>query len=113
MMLVAAGACSVDTAPAWLRATPPGSGPRVQFDLFHHPLPNIPAPNDIATVPDPTSRTGRRINASQVGPTNMEQMARQQFDEMEGWGTTAPITVSFDREPSADPRAAAIDLEDL
>ena len=112
-LLVAAGACSVDTAPAWLRATPPGSGPQVEFDLFHKPLPNIPAPNDVATVPDPTSRTGRRINASVMGPTNMEQMARQQFDEMEGWGTTAPITVSFDREPSADPRVAAIDLDDL
>lgn len=112
-MVIAAGACSVDTAPVWLRATPPGNGPQVQFDLYHQPLPNIPQPNDVATVPDPTSRTGRRINASLVAPTNMEQQARQQFDEMEGWGTTAPITVSFDREAGADPRAAAIDLEDL
>jgi hypothetical protein len=85
----------------------------VQFDLFHLPLPNIPAPNDIATFPDPTSRTGRRLNASMVAPTNMEMLARQEFDELEGWGTTAPITVAFTAEAKADPHVAALDLDDL
>lgn len=85
----------------------------MQFDIFHLPLPNIPAPNDIATFPDPTSRTGRRINGSMMAPTTMEMRARQEFDEMEGWGTTAPITVAFDREAGADPNAAALDLDDL
>jgi hypothetical protein len=110
---VALGACSVDTIPSSLGDTPPGGGPTVVFDLLHRPLPDIPAPNDLATVADPTSRTGRRINASLVAPTNMERIARAQFDEMEGWGTTAPITVHFTRETGADPRVAAIDLDDV
>jgi hypothetical protein len=110
---LAATACGVDTIPTSIGATPPGSGPTVRFDLFHRPLPDIPAPNDIATVADPTSRTGRRINASLLAPTHFEQMARQQFDEMEGWGTTAPISVGFSREAGGDPGAPAIDLRDL
>jgi hypothetical protein len=109
---VALGACSVDTIPSSLGDTPAGAGPLVVFDLLHRPLPDIPAPNDVATVADPTSRTGRRINASLVAPTNMERIARAQFDEMEGWGTTAPITVRFAREAGADPRVAAIDLDE-
>ncbi|MGH7295127.1 MAG: hypothetical protein ACRELB_09350, partial [Polyangiaceae bacterium] len=111
--VVALVACSADTVPAGLRATPAGSGPWVVFDLMHSPLPDIPQPNDIATFPDPSSRTGRRIEASLVAPTNMEATARAEFDEMEGWGTTAPITVHFTPEAGAAPLAAAIDLEDL
>jgi hypothetical protein len=85
----------------------------VQFDILHLPLPNIPAPNDLATLPDPSSRTGRRLNASTVAPTYMEHMLRAQFDELEGWGTTAPLTVSFTPEAGADPHLPAIDLDDL
>jgi hypothetical protein len=110
---VAVAACSVDTIPSTLAQTPPGSGPTVVFDLFHTPLPDIPQPNDIATFPDPTSRTGRRIDASLVAPTSMEQVAREQIDEMEGWGTSAPITVRFAAEDGADPRVAALDLQDI
>lgn len=106
-------ACSVDTIPAPLQATPPGSGPTIVFDVTHLPLPDIPLPNDIATFPDPTSRTGRRVNASLVAPTSMEQVARAQLDEMEGWGTTAPMTVHIAPEAGADPRVAAIDLQDV
>ncbi len=106
-------ACSVDTIPTSLGATPSGSGPTVQFDLYHTPLPNIPQPNDIATFADPSSRTGRRINASLVAPTYMERTLRAEFDEIEGWGTTAPITVGFTPEAGADPHAPAIDIEDL
>ena len=110
---VALGACAVDTIPSVLQATPPGSGPGVVFDLFHQPLPDIPQPNDIATFADPTSRTGRRIDASLLASTNFEQTARAQLDEMEGWGTTAPITVRFTAEASGAPGAAAIDLEEV
>ncbi|HEY2509995.1 MAG TPA: hypothetical protein VGI39_04040, partial [Polyangiaceae bacterium] len=105
--------CAVDHAPAGLRATPPGSGPAVVFDLERRPLPEIPQPNDVATFPDPTSRTGRRINVSVVAPTAMEEATRHGFGEMEGWGTFAPITVAFQREPGADPSQAAIDLNDV
>jgi hypothetical protein len=110
---VAIAACAVDTIPSSLAQTPPGSGPTVVFDLLNLPLPDIPQPNDIATFADPTSRTGRRIDASLVAPTSMEQVAREQIDEMEGWGTSAPITVRFTAEAGADPRASAIDLQDV
>ena len=105
--------CSVDTVPVGLRSTPAGTGPVVVFDLLAQPLPDIPTPNDIATFPDPTSRTGRRLNASLVAPTRIEKAARAQFDEMEGWGTYAPITVRFDRGRNVAAPDAAIDLNEL
>ena len=107
------GACGVDTAPDGLRATPAGDGPMVKFDVTHRPLPEVPLPNDLATFADPTSRTGRRINVSLVAPTFMERNAREDFTSMEGWGISSPISVAFDRPASADPREAAIDLEDV
>ena len=112
-LTVLAAHCAVDRAPAGLRATPPGTGPEVVFDLERQPLPEIPQPNDVATFPDPTSRTGRRLNVSVLAPTAMEQAARVGFGEMEGWGTFAPITVAFQREPTSDPSQAAIDLADV
>src|SRR5687767_9082663 len=85
-----------DDAPLDFGRTPPGPGARVRYDLGHLPLPDIPLPNDTATWPDPTSRTGLRINASLVAPTEIERDARERFDRLEGWGTFAPITLSFD-----------------
>ena len=105
--------CGADAAPGGLQATPPGTGPGVVFDAKRRPLPEIPQPNDVATFPDPTSRTGRRINASMVAPTAMERTTRAMFDEMEGWGTFAPATVAFTPSAGADPHAAAIDLDDV
>jgi hypothetical protein len=113
LLAIVLAACSVDTIPVGLRDTPPGTGPVVVFNLLAQPLPDIPTPNDIATFADPTSRTGRRLNASLVAPTRIEQAAREQFDEMEGWGTYAPITVRFDRGPNVAAPAAAIDLNEL
>jgi hypothetical protein len=103
----------MDSIPDGLRATPPGAGATVIFDFAARPLPNIPLPNDVATFADPTSRTGRRINASQIAPTLMERIARQGFDDIEGWGTFAPITLSFERAPGADPHKPALDLDDV
>jgi hypothetical protein len=106
-------ACSGDTIPAGLRATPAGTGPLVVFDMFAQPLPDIPTPNDLATFADPTSRTGRRIDASLVAPTRIERAAREQFDELEGWGTYAPVTVRFTPDASTPSSEAAIDLDDV
>jgi hypothetical protein len=105
--------CTGDTIPVPLQATPPGTGPTVVFDVSQRPFPIIPLPNDVATFPDPTSRTGLRINASLVAPTHMEQVTRVGFDQMEGWGTYAPISVAFTRPADVDPHMAAIDLEDM
>lgn len=109
----ALSACAVDSVPEGARRTPPGTGPLVVFDTLRRPLPEIPQPNDVATFADPTSRTGRRVNVSQVAPTSFESIARQGFDSMEGWGTFAPITVAFGKSASTPEVEAALDLEDV
>ena len=97
-LTLASGASSscFDQAPDGFGRTPPGPGATVRYDLGHKPLPAIPLPIDTATWPDPTSRTGLRVNASLIAPTALEQKARERFDQLEGWGTFAPISVSFD-----------------
>ena len=106
-------ACNTD-APLDFGKTPEGEGATVRFDLAHEPLPDIPLPSDTATWPDPTSRTGLRINASLLAPTAIERDARDRFDRLEGWGTFSPITLSFDLgQVGEEPRRvdqAAIDL---
>lgn len=88
-----AGGDPVDLAPA---ASLTANGPRVRWDLGARPLPEIPLPNDVATYADPSSPTGLRINASTLAPTAFESRLREGFDTMDGWGTFAPITLSFD-----------------
>jgi hypothetical protein len=82
--------------PQGIHQTPDGSGPTVLFDLNAKPLPEIPFPNDLATRPDPSSATGLRVNASLVAPTVLEQKVRAKIDQLDGFGTFQPITVSFD-----------------
>jgi hypothetical protein len=106
-------ACSVDSVPDGLRATPPGDGPQVMWDLTHRPLPAIPLPNDFATFADPTSRTGLRVNASILAPTAIEQATRVAVDELEGWGTYIPIAVRFQKDSATDPRDPAVDIADI
>lgn len=113
LLSVLAPACEMDTIPSSLRKTPDGTGPKVVFDLLKRPLPDIPIPNDVATFADPTSRTGRRVNVSLVAPTGLEEKARRGFSALEGWGTFAPITVSFQKPADLDPRLPAIDLDDV
>jgi len=104
VLAVVAGAqgCAVDEAPGGVRRTQKTDGPTVVFDLGHKPLPEIPLPNDVATWPDPTSRTGRRINAALVAPTLIERNARTKFSELEGWGTYAPISIPFSKPLDAE-----------
>ena len=98
-VLLALGATSgcLSDAPASLGRAQPGTGPMVRFDAFHKPFAEIPLPNDFATRYDATSPTLRRLNASVLaGPTAWEQATRAQLDALSGWGTLAPISVSFD-----------------
>ncbi|MGK0362953.1 MAG: hypothetical protein ACI9U2_005275, partial [Bradymonadia bacterium] len=76
-------------------AKAPKSATTVKMDFRHRPLPEIPLPNDLATRYDPTSATGRRINASMIAPTAMEQTVRARLDELDGWGVFQPITIPF------------------
>lgn len=109
----AVSGCGLESAPEGLRRTPPGTGPQIVFDLQRDPLPEIPFPNDVATFADPSSRTGRRVTVSLVSPTEMESNGRESFNAMEGFGTFAPISVSFTRGQGDDDRMPALDLDDL
>ncbi len=92
IVMVLAAACSEEPtglAPAGDAQT------TVMMDFFHEPLPEIPLPNDIATRHDPTSPTGRRINASMLAPTFLESRTRELLDELDGWGVSQPISIPF------------------
>ena len=91
-------------APEGLAPTPPGTGPQVIFDLDFRPFPEIPLPNDIGTRPDPDSPTGLRVNASLIGPTEVESHFREQLDRLTGFSTFGPVSVRFD---------APLDVHDL
>ncbi len=80
------------------------------FDMSAPELPEIPLPNDVATFADPSSRTGRRVNVSTLAATQMETAERMGMTGLEGWGTTAPITVRFQSRSRSEP---ALDLFDF
>ena len=103
--------CTGGDAPDLQGFSPAGGGPRVTYDITARPLPLIPLPNDVATFPDPTSRTGRRVNATLTGASEIERDARRGFSELEGWGTSAPISVAFDRPSELPSDEAVIDLD--
>ncbi len=88
--------------PQGHRVTPAGTGPKITWDLEFDTLPLIPLPNDVATWPDPSSPTGRRINASVLVPTGLERMTRARFNDLDGWSTYGPITVPFDGDLNLD-----------
>jgi hypothetical protein len=73
-----------------------GHGPKVRWEPGAQPFPEVPLPNDYATTFDPRSPTRLRINASLIAPTYFERNLRVAFSEMDGWGTTMPITVAFE-----------------
>ncbi len=96
VVLAIGGESCLSSELDYLAMTPEGDGPTVRFDAFHEPFPEIPLPNDFATRFDESSPTKRRLNASVVaGPTKWEQATRKELDKLTGWGTLAPITVSF------------------
>ena len=59
-----------------LRLSPPGPGPTVIFDPLDQPIPEIPFPNDVATVSDRTSPTGKRLNVRIFAPTRSSSFTR-------------------------------------
>ena len=76
----------------------------VVHELDTRPFPDIPFPNDLGARLDPSSPTGRRLNVSMTGESRLERQVRIQLNGLDGWGVSAPITVSFD---------APLDLDDL
>ncbi len=94
--LVAAGCMSGSEGRQWGRSVRDGQGPTVVFDPLAYPNPRIPFPNDLATVLDQTSPTGRRLNIRTSAPTEFERSIRRQMNHLDGFGTFAAISVSFD-----------------
>lgn len=71
-------------------------GPRITWDLHAHPFPIVPFPNDVATVVDPTTSTGRRLNVSLLGGSGQEEKVRKFVNQMSGFGVYSALTVAFD-----------------
>ena len=94
-MLFAAVGCGVDEAPDGLQRTPDGEGARVLYSLSSARAGGVPMPNDLLAFPDPTSRTGVRLNLGTQGNTDFETRIYEKANRLEGWGTSAPISVSF------------------
>ncbi|MFT5358100.1 MAG: hypothetical protein ACI9KE_005337 [Polyangiales bacterium] len=104
LLLGGLSACQTGGRPDAFGLTPEGDGPRIKWDLNNDALPEIPLPNDIATWPDRTSPTGRRINVSMLAPTGFERFTRELFDSLDGWGTYAAASIPFEEH---------IDIQDL
>ena len=94
--------CLPDHSPAGLRRTPAGDGPLVRFEIEGRPLPEMPFPNDLVTRADTRSPTGLRLNLSMLAPTEAERTLRERAQNIDGFGTFAPITVTFDRPLDTD-----------
>lgn len=85
-----------------LAPAPAGDGPRVMFDPYARPFPDVPLPNDVATRTDPSSPTGLRLNVAETGEIDMERRTRRDLNRLDGWGTYQPATVSFDQPLDLD-----------
>ena len=91
--LAAIVSCSSEGGEGLARAT--AAKTTVVMDFLAKPLPRIPLPNDIATRYDEASATHRRINASMLGPTQMERRVRRHLDRLDGWGLLQAIDIPF------------------
>jgi len=69
----------------------------VHVDPLTEYTPEIPFPNDMATVMDVASATGRRVNTRVFAPTVFEENVRDHLVELDGFGTFQPISVAFTR----------------
>lgn len=94
------------SSPEGLRLTPEGAGPMVRVDFDAEPLADIPYPNNMATRPDFTSPTGKRLNIETSTDTLVEEEARLKINHLTGFGVYSPITVGFEGRIDLDDFAA-------
>ncbi|MDP1918358.1 MAG: hypothetical protein Q8L14_19080 [Myxococcales bacterium] len=95
--LVVIVACASPEASGLLLA-PEGTGASIVFDIEERPFPNVPLPNDFASRFDATSPTKKRLNASKVASTAWERAIRDELARLDGWGTYAPMSLSFTKQ---------------
>lgn len=75
-------------------------GPRIIFDPLAVPIPEVPLPSDLLL-----QRTGDDTlawNVSRRAPTAMERQIRDLLPTLDGFGSFAPISVSFDQPIDLD-----------
>lgn len=77
-------------------------GPVIRFDPLARPIPEVPLPNDVMLRVDPDSATGAVWNVSAEAPTGMERQIRRLLSKLDGFGSFAPISVSFDQPIDLD-----------
>jgi hypothetical protein len=94
-LLFALIGCAGDP-PTGLGPSATGAGPMVIWDPERRPEPEVPFPNDSATVLDPASLTGRRLNLSASSPLQVERHLRERLNRLDGFSLFGMITVSFD-----------------
>lgn len=88
--------CGSPEHPEGLAKAGGGNGPVIIFDPLAKPVPEIPFPNDLATVLDESTITGRRINISTEASTEVERDVRRSLNTLDGFGTYSPISLRFD-----------------
>ena len=94
-LAVSCGCLGSSRPPEGIAPAQAGSGPQVVFDPLADPMPEVPFPNDLVTVLDPSLPTGRRLNVRIHAATHLESGIRDRMDRLDGFGTYAPITVRF------------------
>ncbi len=95
-LLAFVGCAESNVEPEGLAKSRPLGGVQLRFDLDDRPFPDIPFPNDLATVVDPDSPTGRRVNVSLDGSSVAEDEVRRKINQMTGFGLVSPMWLSFD-----------------
>jgi hypothetical protein len=95
--LVFIAACASPEATGLMLA-PEGTGASIVFDIEERPFPNVPLPNDFASRFDASSPTKKRLNASKVASTAWERAIRDELARLDGWGTYAPMSLSFSKQ---------------
>ncbi len=93
-LLLLAGCLS--DPPTALGPATGGTGPMVRYEPLAKPDPEVPWPNDLATIVDLTSPTGRRLNTATAVPLEVEANLRRQLNRLDGFSVNGAITVSFD-----------------
>lgn len=96
VLIVVSGCISGSSHNSGLPGFTADVGYRVKFDPLAHPNPIVPLPIDVSTALEEAAHTGRRLNIRHTAPTNFEAEIREEINRLNGFGTFAPVLVSFD-----------------